>query len=142
MFMVLLLLLFKNMKFTDRCHKHLRCKYTMYVLLGLLYDTSLRHADLREYCSYSWADRLDRTAHNSNKYLKQSIKIMLSIRLWKWKHIYFHIYDNAHYISCQVGNYLELLFMVKMRFTKFDKFLWHLMWLQYKVTWQIASKHS
>ena len=63
-----------------------------------------------------------------------------------WKHVYFHIYDNAHYMhinfSCQVGRYLELLFMVKMHFTKYDKFLWHLMWLQYKVTWQIALEHS
>ena len=77
--------------------KSLCCKCTNFFFLGLWYNTSLRHADLREYCSYRWADRLDRTAHNADKYLKQSIKIMLSIRLWKWKHSYFHIYDNAHW---------------------------------------------
>ena len=87
--------------------------------LGLRNNTFLRHSDLREHCSYCWAYGLDSTTHDSNKYLKQSIKMMLSIRLWKWKHVYFHIYDNLYYMHCQVRSYLNLLFMVKMHFTKF-----------------------
>ena len=120
------------------------CRCIKYMVLCFLNNTSLRHADSREYCSHSWADRFDCTAHYSNEYLKQSIKIMLSNSLWKWKHDYYHIYDNADYIVLLFAKFRKIfeniIYGQKCIFKIWQVSFWHLMWLDCKGTWQIALK--
>ena len=66
------------MRFTC-CHKNYLVFHKIFICL--LNNTSLRHTDIGEYCSHSWADWFDCTTHYSDKYLKQSIKIMLLLLL-------------------------------------------------------------
>ena len=115
-----------------------------FTVLCLLNNTLLRHSDIGEYCSHSRAYRFDGTSHNSNKYLKQSIKIMLSNSLWKWKHDYYHIYDNADYILLPFAKFRmifrNIIYGQKCIFKIWQVFFWHLMRLNCKGTWQIAFK--
>ena len=129
------------MRFTC-CHKNFLVFHKIFICL--LNNTSLRHTDIGEYCSHSWADWFDCTTHNSDKYLKQSIKIMLSNSLWKWKHDYYHIYDNADYIVLLFAKFRKIfeniIYGQKCIFKIWQVFFWHLIWLNCKDTWQIASE--
>jgi len=77
-----------------------RCiKYLHFFFAGLfLNNTFLRHTDSRKAWSHGWAYGFDSTMHDSNQYLKQSIKIMLGIRLWKYENTFISILMIMHII--------------------------------------------